>query len=360
MFLKKLPKRTKLLLTIMLGLGIVACGVFIWGYSTGALKSSASIPPGATPISGKITGEVHDSATDARIAGASASAESSGPSMGPGGTSGPGTTDINGVFQIQNMASGSYKVKVTMDGYTDWTGSTICAFYEISASAGGFLGRVRLIKHDNCNLGKIVLTKTGSSTSYTIRAFAKDSSTSAAISGVAVAMAGTPGCTTGTDGKCVLKTGAASGTYTATFTKTGIYNDATVPQKCDFSKDYPSCTITASMTKSGGGTTGTGTLKGEVRIKNSSGVFVKICTAEKSLCPYTITFNSTPVLENTQAKVNLQSWYTKSIKPNTYTFTSATLRNTLVGGTTRYWRPQSPVQISIVAGVTSDLDLPFQ
>ena len=153
---KRIPKRTGLLISIMLGLGIVACGVFIWGYTTGALRSSASTF-GQTPIAGTISGEVHDASNSARLSGATASAKVSISILNPmGSTSGTATSGTDGVFRIQNMTSGTYNVTVTKSGYNPWSKSSVlCTFYRTSVRVGLF----NVSKNfDNCNLGVINLT----------------------------------------------------------------------------------------------------------------------------------------------------------------------------------------------------------
>jgi len=157
--LKHLTKRTKVLLIVFVGLVVIASGVLTWGTLSGAFSSSAS-GLGGTPIAGYISGEVHDSASGTRLAGASASAKSTGIVLNKiGATSGSATSGTDGVFRITNLTSGTYSVTVTKAGYDTWTkNSVVCTFYRASVRIG--FGSIGVGKNfDNCNLGVINLTK---------------------------------------------------------------------------------------------------------------------------------------------------------------------------------------------------------
>lgn len=383
--LRNLPKRTQVLITVLLGLAIVAVGVFIWGYSTGAISSSASSVD-VTPIAGRIEGQVEDSANKKiRIEGASASAKADGPTASPGDSTGSAKTEKDGVFKITNMASGKYNVTVTATGYETYTTTKTCKFYKASGSvnipiksqkAGGNIhigwGGISIggsQTNDRCNLGEILLKKI---TAGNVSAFAKDKDSGDPISGVSVT-SGSKSCTTGDEGRCPapLLTGAGPNTYTATFKKTG-YKDAT--SSCTISTTEKSCEIVGYLSKDFQPVqpTETGTLSGKVKV---SGVVLKCDNPDDCVVFMTLNLVSAGTSSNVSGLVNNVGYLIKGkplpgsstpqyirLPAGTYTTTTLTLtygnqwgRKTLNG---------TPVTFTIAGGERTDpnwlFDRPMQ
>jgi len=150
---KKMAKRTKVLLGVLAGMIIVAAGTLVWGYSTGALTSSASVLsqylpsvhsiPRATGIFGNLSGTVKDKDTGKAISGATVAIASTNDRtvarISLTGTKTSVTTDSTGVYHLTKENS-SHDIKIRTETSTSLPGigTSYTYVYQFTISAAGY------------------------------------------------------------------------------------------------------------------------------------------------------------------------------------------------------------------------------
>lgn len=112
--LKHLSKRTKVLLSVILGMVILATGVYLWAYLSGSFSSSASTLPTGTAIA-----DVKDASSNAQLDGVTFAIDGSTCTTG---ATGPGRCSVPGV--VAGQKTGTF----TKTGYTKTTVSRTCSF----------------------------------------------------------------------------------------------------------------------------------------------------------------------------------------------------------------------------------------